>query len=104
MTKFLIIGSKTLPAEELVNLYGLETDKCILATQDDPTSYVGHGRVIFLSERPRGDYKEFLEARIKEHTDFYGEEGEDKIKKAGRKPKFKTDVEWYKKLKKKGKG
>lgn len=102
MIKFLLIGSPELPAEDLVTLYGLENDDYILATDRDPTTYIGHGRCIMLTNRPRNDYIEYKNQRVKEYIDFYGED-ETKIKKSGRKPKFKPKEEWAKRLKKRGK-
>lgn len=99
MIKFLLVGSAEVPPEELVVLYELEDADYILATEKDPSSYVGKGKRMWLSVRPKGDYLQHKDQRIREYIDF---NGLDDTKKAGRKPKFQPKDDWAKKLKKQG--
>lgn len=104
MKRFLIIGSQGISSEQIMALYELGIEECVLADGLDPNTWIGHGRLMILTERPKNDYKEYFRDRITEHFEFYGPDGGIKIRKTGRKVKFKTEVEWYKKLKRKGKG
>lgn len=97
---FVVVGNTDIHAEDLMELYGLVIEECYFGEEKDFASYMATGKTIKLFDRPNKDYKEHLQKLLQESWDAAGQQ---EIKKARKKTKFKTDVPWAKALKKKGK-